>query len=227
VCRAPAARGLTEGRSLPGDSTLVCAAYHQFPLILNRIQRTKPAPGHPTAAARCVHRYRGARARGIPGVPAFPSPSTAAFLGGNSDVHPQRSSRARRLFVASSPQEQFRTIRITTLLRYRFAKNYVSLGELAYSVKYSEMAAKVSSRPQTRVPDAPLTGLRIPRACGGHREPSLPRADLRILLCTPLSRTHTHAHTFAPACARTRRLLERETARTRAKRPFTQARSIV
>lgn len=48
---APAARRLTEGRSLPGDSTLVCAAYHQFPLILNRIQRTKPAPGHPTAAA--------------------------------------------------------------------------------------------------------------------------------------------------------------------------------
>lgn len=51
VYRAPAARRLTEGRSLPGDSTLVCAAYHQFPLILNRIQRTKPAPGHPTAAA--------------------------------------------------------------------------------------------------------------------------------------------------------------------------------
>jgi len=71
VCRAPAARRLTEGRSLPGDSTLVCAAYHQFPLILNRIQRTKPAPGHPTAAARCVHRYRSARARRISGVSLF------------------------------------------------------------------------------------------------------------------------------------------------------------
>lgn len=71
VCRAPAARRLTEGRSLPGDSTLVCAAYHQFPLILNRIQRTKPTPGHPTAAARCVHRYRSARAHHIPGVLAF------------------------------------------------------------------------------------------------------------------------------------------------------------
>lgn len=40
----PTAARVTEGRSLPGDSTLVCAAYHQFPLILNRIQRTKPAP---------------------------------------------------------------------------------------------------------------------------------------------------------------------------------------
>lgn len=71
VCRAPAARRLTEGRSLPGDSTLVCAAYHQFPLILNRIQRTKPTPGHPTATARCVHRYRSARAHRIPGVPGI------------------------------------------------------------------------------------------------------------------------------------------------------------
>ena len=42
--QGPTAPGVTEGRSLPGDSTLVCAAYHQFPLILNRIQRTKPAP---------------------------------------------------------------------------------------------------------------------------------------------------------------------------------------
>lgn len=70
VYRAPAARRLTEGRSLPGDSTLVCAAYHQFPLILNRIQRTKPAPGHPTAAAPDV--YIGIEARRIPGVPHYP-----------------------------------------------------------------------------------------------------------------------------------------------------------
>lgn len=46
------ARRLTEGRSLPGDSTLVCAAYHQFPLILNRIQRTKPAARTPRPPPR-------------------------------------------------------------------------------------------------------------------------------------------------------------------------------
>lgn len=79
VYRAPAARRLTEGRSLPGDSTLVCAAYHQFPLILNRIQRTKPAPSHPTAAARCVHRYRGARALRIPGVPVLPTSTGSSW----------------------------------------------------------------------------------------------------------------------------------------------------
>lgn len=33
-----------------------------------------PAPGHPSTAARCVHRYRGAGARRILGVPAARSP---------------------------------------------------------------------------------------------------------------------------------------------------------
>lgn len=62
-------RRLTEGRSLPGDSTLVCAAYHQFPLILNRIQRTKPVTT-PTTPRRPPDVYIGIEAphTGCPGV---------------------------------------------------------------------------------------------------------------------------------------------------------------
>ena len=51
---SPHCTRVTEGRSLPGDSTLVCAAYHQFPLILNRIQRTNQPSRRPPPPA-CVH----------------------------------------------------------------------------------------------------------------------------------------------------------------------------
>ena len=49
TCVSPDCTRPTEGRSLPGDSTLVCAAYHQFPLILNRIQRTNERASQPSS----------------------------------------------------------------------------------------------------------------------------------------------------------------------------------
>lgn len=95
ACIGPtAARRLTEGRSLPGDSTLVCAAYHQFPLILNRIQRTKPARPRPATPRRPPDVYIGIEAQEL--AVYWVSPLHASLFAGESICFPFAGETRRR-----------------------------------------------------------------------------------------------------------------------------------
>lgn len=118
ACIGPtAARRLTEGRSLPGDSTLVCAAYHQFPLILNRIQRTKPARPRPATPRRPPDVYIGIEAQEL--AVYWVSPLHALLFAGESICFPLcRRNSATMIVVFNFPyvlREVYRILAVEEL----------------------------------------------------------------------------------------------------------------
>lgn len=67
-CTPANRRQISPGRL---DACLRCLSSVPINIKPHSANEARYHPDNPTAAARCVHRYRGARARRIPGVPGF------------------------------------------------------------------------------------------------------------------------------------------------------------